>query len=134
MKYLLNILLLLSAISFFSCEKDEGLPPNMSFKTGGVYVSSDIALAHGSVLVVGIDASKSEEADVLKKFTISKSVNGGTATTVYTQDLSGSEGDTYTHDYVEVVGPNVGEVDKYTFTITNRDGLTKQLTLTVTIL
>jgi hypothetical protein len=52
---------------------------------------------------LGINASKSEEEDVLKKFNISKSVNGGTATTVYTEDLTGSEGDNFSFDFIETV-------------------------------
>ena len=56
MKTIFNILFLISALAIVSsCEKDEGKKPNISFKTGGVYVSADVALAHTSVLVVGID-------------------------------------------------------------------------------
>lgn len=134
MKLSFGMIMLLSIISLFSaCKKDEGKLPNISFKTGPVYISSDVTLATTSVVVIGITASKSEEEDVLKKFTVSKSINGATATTQYSQDLTGAEGDTYSHDYTEVLSGNHGDTIKYTFTVTNRDGLTKQVSLTVTV-
>lgn len=117
---------------FASCEKDAGKLPNISFKTGPVYVSADVALAPLSVLVIGINASKAEDKDVLKKFTISRSVNG-VVSTIYTQDLSGADGDSYSHDYTEIFSGLPGDLVKYTFTVTNRDGLTNQVSLTVTV-
>jgi hypothetical protein len=134
MKTFVKSFLLLSIIAILaSCEKDEGKLPNISFKTGGAYLSADATLAGTSVLLIGINASKSEEEDVLKKFNISKSVNGATATTVFDKDLTGAEGDNYSYDYSEILGTTSGETDKYTFTVTNRDGLTNQVSLTVTI-
>jgi len=134
MKFLVKSLFLLATIAVFaSCKKDEGKLPNISFKTGPVYISSNIGLAPTSVIVIGINASKSEEEDVLKKFTISKSVNGAAASTIYSQDLSGAEGDSYSHDYTEVLVGNAGDTIKYTFTVTNRDGLTNQLSVTITV-
>ncbi len=115
-----------------SCDKDAGLLPKIAFKTASGYVSSDITLAKGAALKIGIDASKSEDKDVLKKFNISKSVNGAAATTVFTKDLSRTEGDNYTYDYSEIL-ENAAQTNKYTFTVTNRDGLVGQVTLTVTI-
>jgi len=134
MKLIIKSIMLLFVIAVLaSCEKDEGKLPNISFKTGGIYLSADATLSGASAILIGINASKSEEEDVLKKFNISKSVNGGTATTVHTQDLTGSEGDNFSFDFIETVGTTSGETDKYTFTVTNRDGLTNQVSLTVTI-
>ena len=116
-----------------SCEKDEGKLPNISFKTGWSYISSDVSKAKGSNITIGIDASKAEDKDVLKKFNISRSINGGAAATVFDKDLSGSEGDNYTYDYNATLDTIAGQLNKYTFTITNRDGLTNQLSLNVTI-
>lgn len=134
MKKVINIFMLLSIIAaFVSCEKDSGKLPNISFKTGGNYISTNTTIAAGSAILIGIDASKSEDADVLKKINVSKSINGGTATTVYTKDLSGTEGDTYSYDYNETLANNISETDTYTFTVTNRDGLVNQVSLTITI-
>lgn len=115
-----------------SCEKDEGKLPEISFKTGGTYVSADATITAGSDVLIGIEAAKSEGKDVLKKFNISKSVNGATATTVYSQDLTGSDGDNYDYDYTATVDAAAGQVEKYTFTVTNRDGLVNQVSLVLT--
>lgn len=131
-KFLCFSAILTTLITFSSCEKDEGKLPNISFKTGGSYTSSDVTLAPSSALSIGIDASKSEEKDVLKQFNVSKSVNGGANTTILDKTLSGSEVDNYSYVYSGTVDTTHGQKSKYTFTITNRDGLTNQVSLTVT--
>jgi len=120
-------------VSLMSCEKDEGKLPNISFKTGSGYVSADAVLPGGGDITIGIDASKSEDKDVLKKFNISKSVDGAAASTVYSQDLTGSDGDNFSYDYTTTLGTASGQTEEYTFTVTNRDGLVNQVSLTVTI-
>lgn len=117
---------------FNACKKDEGLLPEISFKTGGSYISADANVAKGSNITMGITASKAEEEDVLKKFNISRSLNGGSATSVFSKDLSGTEGDTYDYDYNTTLDTLAGQTYKYTFTVTNRDGLVNQVSLTVT--
>jgi len=117
-----------------SCEKDEGKLPNISFKTGGIYTSSDTALAGGTSFTVGINASKSEEEDVLKKFNISLSIDGAASTTLYNEDLTGTNEDVFEIDFNATLGNTVGQVNKFTFTVTNRDGLTNQVSLSITVL
>jgi len=128
-----TIALFLAILFSASCEKDEGKLPNLSFKTGGSYISTNVNAAGGSTVLFGINASKSEKKDVLKKFSISKSINGGSETTIYSKDLSKSEEDDYSYDYSEVLETTIGQTNKYTFTITNRDGLVNQVSATVTI-
>jgi len=134
MKNLVKSLVIITSVFFFiSCEKDEGKLPELSFKTGGNYISSDVTLTGGSSILIGIDASKSEKKDVLKKFNISKSINGGTSTSIYEKDLSKSEEDSYSYDLNAVLDTVSGQVSKYTFTITNRDGLTNQVSVSITV-
>lgn len=134
MKNVFSIFMLFSIIALFaSCEKDEGKLPNIAFKTGSSLISQDTSLSAGTSIAIGINASKAEDKDVLKKFTVSKSINGAAATTVFTEDLSGADADNYSHDYTEVLAGSGGDVITYTFTVTNRDGLTKQVSLKVTI-
>jgi len=130
---LVLVLVNLLFISLTSCEKDEGLLPDISLKTGGNYTSTDVTLPAGSAITIGINAAKTEDKDVLKKFNISQSVNGGATTSVYNQDLSGSEGDTFSYDYTTTLENTPGQVNRYIFTITNRDGLTNQVSVQVTI-
>lgn len=126
--------MLLSVIFFISsCEKDEGKLPDISFKTGGSYVSADASVTGGTAITIGINAAKTEDKDVLKKFNISRSTNGAAATSVFDKTLSGSEGDNYSYDYTTTLDNVVGQTDKYTFTVTNRDGLVNQVSLTITI-
>ena len=116
-----------------SCEKDEGKLPEISFKTGGDYISSDVTKPAGSTILMGINAKKSEKKDVLKKFNLSRSINGGASSTVENKDLSGGEGDAFSYDHSEKLDTIHGQKNKYTFTVTNRDGLVNQVEVTVTI-
>ena len=123
------------ALSFFtllSCEKDEGKLPAIEFKTGAGYVSADKTVAQGETVLVGIDASKTEDKDVLKTFNVSVSFDGGASTSLLTQTLSGSEGDHFETDF-PMTARNQAGTEKYTFTVTNRDGLTNSVALTLTV-
>ncbi len=122
-------LALLASIS--SCEKDEGKLPNISFKSGGTYIYRDTTLAAGSSFTIGMAASKAEDKDVLKQFTISRSYNGASGVSVYSKSLSGSEQDYYSYDYTTNTDSVAGQKSKYTFTVTNRDGLTNSVSVTV---
>jgi hypothetical protein len=134
MKHLLKAIMLFSILLIiYSCEQDQGLLPKINFKTGGNYISSDTSLTGGSTITIGISAVKSEAEDVLKRFNISRSINGLSAASVYSKDLSGSEGDAYAYDFATLLDTIHGQKNKYIFTITNRDGLVNQDSLTITI-
>ena len=127
------ISVLMFSVILFSCEKDAGKLPIISFKTGGSYTSADATIAGGTNVTFGINASKAESKEVLKQFNVSKSINGAAATTVFTKSLTGSEGDTYTYDYSATLESVSGQKNTYTFTVTNRDGLVNQVSATITI-
>ncbi len=124
---------ILASISFLvtSCEKDEGKLPAISFKSGGIYTSADKTIAVGDSVVLGINASKSEEKDYLKTFTISKTIGAGASAEIYNEALSGATGDSYTHDIT--VHGTTAQTEKYTFTVVNKDGLTNAVSLTLTV-
>ena len=137
MKKILSITLIcisLLCISSCSSSEDEGKLPNISFKTGDIYTSSDVSVAAGTELTIGIDASKSENVDVLKKFNISKSIDGAASTTVFEKVLTTEEGNTYSYDFTTIAEATTGQSCRYTFTVTNRDGLVNQVKLNVTTL
>ncbi|MEZ4922617.1 MAG: hypothetical protein R2780_05535 [Crocinitomicaceae bacterium] len=123
--------LTLSALT--SCEKDEGKLPEIEFKTGTGYTYADATIAGGTTVKIGIEAKKEENKDVLKKFDISESVNGGTLTSIYNVDVPQAQEDEYEYDFTTTLDTTSGDTHKYTFTITNRDGLTNQVSLTLTI-
>ena len=130
----LNITVIAIAILFSvfaSCKKDEGKIPNIAFKTGTIYTSADKTIAVGDSVTIGINASKAEDKDYLKTFTISKAIGTAAATEIYNEGLSGSTGDSYAHDIV--VHGTTAQKETYTFTVVNKDGLTNSVTLTLTV-
>lgn len=126
----------ITTITFTSCDKDkdEMDPPDIGFKTGGSYISTSSSVNAGDPVLIGIEAEKSEgeEEDVLKHFNISKSVNGGATSSVYDVDLTSAQEDMYNYDFNTTASGTVGDIDLYTFTITNRDGLIGQVSLSIT--
>lgn len=126
------LLIVLLGLSVTSCKKDEGKRPEISFKTGAGYTSSDTTVAANSILKIGIHAAKAEEEDVLQHFNASHSVNGGSNVTVDEAELTGPNQDAYDVEYQFIVPGDVGHIHKLTFSVTNRDGLTNQVSLTLT--
>lgn len=133
MKNFILSILALSLFTISSCEKDEGLLPTLNFTKFAGYLTSDATVAKGASYKIGILASKAEPKDVLKKFNLSKAVDGGANNTIVDKDLSGAEGDNFNYEFTAVADTIAGQKTKYTFTVTNRDGITNQIALTVTV-
>lgn len=133
MKNFIYSILISSLFILSSCEKDEGLLPNISFLATGGNLSTDANVAKGASFKITVTASKAEGKDVLKKLNVSSSINGGASTTIDDKTLSGADGDFYKYEYNGVADTIVGQKTKYTFTVTNRDGITNQVSLTVTV-
>lgn len=121
-----------TALFFTSCEKDEGAIPNISFKTGGNYVSANDTVNVGDTILVGINASKAEKKDPLKSFDVTRSYDGGAGTSIMSQELSGGDGDNFSKD-VTLIMRNTAGTEKYTFTVINKDGLKNSVTLTMVV-
>jgi hypothetical protein len=114
-------------------ETDKMIPPDIEFKTGTGYTSSDAAVAISTPIKVGIHAEKTEGDDYLNIFTVSHSFDGVLpVVTDSTRLLDESEHDVFDED-INFTTRGVAGTEVYNFTITNRDGLvvTKTLTLTV---
>ena len=126
-----TLFIIASSIFLSSCEKDAGILPNISFKTGANYISGDTTLPAGTNITIGINASKSEDKDVLTRFDITKTIDTAAGTSVYNTNLTGTQGDTFSYDFTTTVDNTPGQVTKYTFTIINRDGLINQVSLKV---
>ena len=117
---------------FASCEKDEGKLPEIAFKTGSAYTSADKTVAQGEVVTVGISADKTEDKDVLKTFNVSASFDGAANQTVSNENIPSAQEDHFEKDVV-ITARNQAGTEKYTFTVTNRDGLVNSVTLTLTV-
>lgn len=129
-----TILICLTAFTFLafaSCKKDPGRVPDISFKTGAGYTSADASIVKNTPFKIGINAAKTEEEDVLKTFNISVSYDGGASATIYSENLTTAMEDNYTYDLLKSTRNQAG-TEKYTFTITNRDGLINTISLTIT--
>jgi len=123
-------LMLLSAMN--SCTIDPGNLPLISFKTGGKYIATNTTIKQGDTVLIGINAAKAEDVDVLKKFDISRSYDGALESSVYNTDLTGISGDQYAYDYYAIARKQAG-TEKYTFTVINRDGIKKSVSLQLTV-
>lgn len=134
MKHIIKSIVALSIVALISsCAKDPGKDPYIKFIYAPGYTSADATMPKASNITIGISAQKAESEDVLKKFNISKTVNGGAASTIFDKDLSGIEGDDYTYTYSAKLDTVSGQTNDFIFTVTNRDGLTNQVSLKVTI-
>src|SRR4051812_29776095 len=114
MKIAFNYIVIIAILVIISsCEKDEGKLPNISFKTGGSYIAADATVADSTTYTIGINASKSEKEDVLKKFNITKSVNGAAGITVFDKTLGSSEEDSFGYDLTAMTDTSHGQTNKY---------------------
>lgn len=135
MKKSISLMAILMALIFVSSckkEEDEGVLPNISFKYDAGYVYSDLTLTTDTTIKVGINASKSENKDVLISFDESSSYDGGASTSIFSESLTGASGDSYSKDFTIKTRSTAG-TEKYTFTVINRDGLRNSVSLTLTV-
>lgn len=137
MKILLirNSFITIITTAFFllsSCEKDKMIPPTIDFTTGAGYVSADGHLAANTAFKIGVTATRTEEKDDLKTFVVTRSYDGGSETTIDNVAIPSAQAAEFTKDY-SLTTRNQNGTEKYTFTVTNRDGLitTKSITITV---
>src|SRR5215470_19482971 len=115
-----------------SCEKDKMIPPTIDFTTGTGYVSADGHLAVNTNFKIGVTAKRTEEKDDLKTFIVTRSYDGGAETTIDNVTIPSAQAGEFTKEY-PLTTRNQNGTEKYTFTVTNRDGLitTKSITITV---
>lgn len=128
----LILIAVLAVCSFSSCEKDEMIPPTIDFVTGAGYTSADSHIALNTNFKIGVDAKRTEDKDDLKTFVVTRSYDGGAETTIDNVTLSAAQGAEFTKDY-DLTTRNVAGTEKYTFTVTNRDGLITTKSITVTV-
>lgn len=139
MKALLNLFVLLAVLAAFtSCGKDDdndpaGTKPDISFRTTPPYISQDISLPGGTLVVIGVNAAPTTVGDSLTHYTITESINGGAATTVHDAAISESQALDFFNTFTRTLGDTNGETHKYTFKVTTNKGVSNEISLTVTI-
>ena len=119
-------------INACSKEEDKMIPPVLEFKTGTGYTSADATVGKNTAVKIGIHAEKTEGEDYLKTFSGGHAFDGGAETNDSTMILPESAHDLFETD-INITTRNQTGLEKYIFTITNRDGLivSKSITLTV---
>ncbi|MGZ3901910.1 MAG: hypothetical protein ACXVNO_06815 [Bacteroidia bacterium] len=127
-------LILLSCLFFVNCKKkkvDPHVPPDVTFKTGGKYISGDVTRAKNDTMMVGITATKTE--DNLKSYNISVAYDGAsTTTTKFNYLMLESEYEGYSHDY-QLITRNQAGSERWVFSIVDRDGNITQKTINITV-
>ncbi len=134
MKKILTISLLFCLVLLFSkCKKktDPHIPPGVSFKTGGNYISGNTSVAAGDSVLVGISVVKNE--DNLKSFNISYAYDGASTTiTLSNYLMTPAEYGGYATDVWIKTRHQAGS-ELWVFTILDRDGNLAQQKLTLTV-
>jgi hypothetical protein len=133
--YFFGLLLMAGAMVFSSCKKDEeeepvvDLTPVLTFIGGAGYTSDDASLAPGSTFKVGINASENATSKKnLASFKVVRIFNNVPTTVFEKINISAT---TYTWEDDLVANVAAGE-ERWTFTITDKDGLIKELSLIIT--
>jgi hypothetical protein len=130
-KLLFGMMILAAVALSPSCkkEKDKMIPPDISFKSGTGYTSGNATVGMNDTLLVGINASKTEDKDLLQRFVVTQQYDANAATTILSESFNQ---DTYSKD-MTIITRNVAGTEKYTYTIINRDGLTRTISIVLTV-
>ncbi len=140
MKKVITLSILALVFIGTSCKKkstssagvDPRIPPDMAFKTGGKYVSTNVTRNKLDTVLVGVIVTKTE--DNLTSFNASVSYDGSTTTTsFFNHHLSSLEYNGYTID-VTYITRNQAGTEVLTYTIVDRDGNITKKSITVTVI
>lgn len=119
------------SLLIFSCEKEGEGELSISLKSQKGYLSTDTVIATGSAIRLGIIAETIKDKDPIIRFNISESLNNGANTTLYSEDVETTR---YEHDFDFTLKDSIsGNRHRYTFTITNKDGINAQEYLSITV-
>lgn len=108
------------------------IPPTLDFTTGAGYVSADTHLAVNTDFKIGVDAKRTEAKDDLKTFIVTRSYDGGTEATIDNVTIPSDQAAEFTKIY-DFTTRNQTGTEKYTFTVTNRDGLITTRSIIITV-
>jgi hypothetical protein len=113
-----------------ACNKDNG--PSLVFKTGNNYVYEDNVLARAdSNYRIGITAAPNGGEGKLGSYKIVRQYDEDSPETVLYITLTGANQSSYNMDYEFRTRKQFGK-ERYTFTVTDKDGKSKTVTLLLT--
>jgi hypothetical protein len=128
---ILFLLLPFGMISF-SCHKDEMIPPTIDFTTGAGYTFADSHIVPNTDFKIGVTAKRTEDKDDLKTFVVTRAYDGGAEETIDNVAIPSAEAGEFTKDY-DLTTRNSAGREKYTFMVTNRDGLITSRAILITV-
>jgi hypothetical protein len=126
-KISLFFVILLAGVTFLtSCTKDT-TPPTINFLGGAGYTSTDATIDAGTDVKIGITAqsgtAKLETLEIV-------AIHNNTPVPVHTETIDAASSESFTKDYTITID-EIGET-KLNFTITDKDGETATVSLTIT--
>lgn len=131
--YLFSLLMLAGAMVFTSCNKDDDddpavVTPVLTFM-GGDYISTDVTLIIGEAFKVGVTAAENPTSKKnLESFKVVRTFNN-VNTTVFEETSIGEA----TYTWNDTLNANAAAgTERWTFTITDKDGQMKELSFTIT--
>ncbi|MBS1589633.1 MAG: hypothetical protein JST52_08495 [Bacteroidetes bacterium] len=133
-KSLYGTVIFASSLTLISCKKDDpntGQLPSIVWKSGGVYTNRDTTVSKGTLVTLGVNATKGSANDPLTLLQLKRSFDGGSDSVILSVNLSGNMGDATTLDY-PVATRSVAGSERYTFWITDKYGLNNQVSLVIT--
>jgi hypothetical protein len=127
-----RILLLIAAIIFFaSCKKEKDAElPDISFKTGSSYISTNTTLGKSEIVTVGIAADK-KNADLMT-FKVYQSGANSSFSLQNTYNVSNDEKDHYEKDY-KITTDTASGSENWKFEISDKNGNVNSVELKLTI-
>ena len=126
------IFIIAMGVIFLLPVKDKMIPPTIDFTTGRGYTSADSHIALDTDVKIGVAAKRTEEKDDLKTFVVTVSYDGGAETTIDNVTIPAAQAGEFTKEY-NLTTRNTAGAEKYSFTVTNRDGLITTKTITITV-
>ena len=115
-----------------SCDKGGDHHPTICFRVRSdsvSYSSSYLRLPHDTIFTVRLNASKTGTDGMLQSFKITKSVNGGADSVL----LDARVTTVYLDKYYSYSAGDSGNIERYTFTIGNTEGLFGSIQFTDTV-
>lgn len=119
------------SVFFISCKKQkDAKPPEISFKSGGIYTSLSSDATTNTDITVGIVAIKNEAE--LRFLEIEYSYDSGNFATKTTYNMKSNEKDRYELDYVFKTRNEIG-IEIWRFTIHDLNGNTASKDLRINV-
>ncbi|MES2620870.1 MAG: hypothetical protein V4615_08455 [Bacteroidota bacterium] len=125
---LAGLVITVGQITMSSCGKETNSPPQIELIAGSGNVVKDTSLYRGTTFRLAISSNKTGPDDFLSSCKISKSINGGADSTIQEMNFLTQS---FSNFYSYQAGDS-GNVERYTFMISEQKGLSSSVSVTIT--